>query len=279
MTTLPHQPVAAPDAQAAVLATYLRRLRLPVVLAQYARMAQEAAQAGLSYEQFLLTVLELELAQRDENMQRRRLAQARFPALKTLDQYDFSLMPQLNRQFVLELARGHYLAAKENILLVGAIGTGKTHLATALGVAACRQGYRVRFLTAAGLTNELLEAQAAHRLRRYEQSLLRLHLLILDEVGFVPFTKLGADLLFSVLSALHEQVSLLLTTTVPFADWASLFGGDQRLTAALLDRLTFHAHLLPFAGDSYRLRQSLRRQAQRRQDDPAQPPIAARDGR
>ncbi len=232
MTVSPNGPIA-PAAQQAVLDSYLRRLRLPAVLAQYARIAQEAAQAGCSYEQFLLTLTELE-----------------------------SLMPQLNKPLVLELARGHYLDAKENILLVGQIGTGKTHVATALGVAACRQGARVRFLTAAGLVNELLEAQATHRLSRYEQGLLRLHLLILDEVGFIPFTKLGADLLFSVLSALHEQVSLIITTTVPFADWATLFGGDQRLAAALLDRLTFHAHLLQFTGESFRLRQSLKRQAQ-----------------
>jgi DNA replication protein DnaC len=249
-----------PAAQGVVIESHLRRLRLPVVLAQYARVAQEAAQAGLSYEQFLLTLAELELTQRDENMQRRRIAQARFPTLKTLDQYDFSLMPQLNRQLVIELAQGHYIDAKKNVLFVGQIGTGKTHLATALGVAACRQGYRVRFITAAGVVNELLEAHATHRLSRYEQSLLRLQLLILDEVGFVPFTKLGADLLFSVLSALHEQVSLLITTTVPFADWATLFGGDHRLAAALLDRLTFHAHLLSFAGESFRLRHSLKQQ-------------------
>lgn len=253
-----------PSAQPVLLASYLRRLRLPVMLAEYAKLAQEAAQAGLGYEQFLLTLVEQEVTQRDENMQRRRLAQARFPALKTLDQYDFGLMPQLNKPLVLELAQGHYLAQKENILCVGAIGTGKTHIATALGVAACRQGYRVRFTTAAGLTNELLEAQATHRLSRVEGALMRLHLLILDEVGFVPFTKLGADLLFSVLSALHEQVSLLLTTTVPFSDWAPLFGGDQRLAAALLDRLTFHAHILQFAGESFRLRQSLKRQEEDR---------------
>ncbi len=253
-----------PSAQTTVLESYLRRLRLPVFLATYPKVAQEAATSGRNYEQFLLLLAEQELAQRDENMQRRRLSQAKFPVLKTLDQYDFSLMPQLNRQLVLELAQGTYIANKENILLVGQIGTGKTHLATALGVAACQQGYRVRFATAAGLTNELFEAQAAHRLSKVEQQLLRYHLLILDEVGFVPFTKAGADLLFSFLSALHEQVSLLMTTTVPFADWAPLFGGDQRLTAALLDRLTFHAHIVQFAGESYRLRQSLKRQEEER---------------
>ncbi len=253
-----------PSAQTTVLESYLRRLRLPVFLATYPKVAQEAATSGRNYEQFLLLLAEQELAQRDENMQRRRLSQAKFPVLKTLDQYDFSLMPQLNRQLVLELAQGTYIANKENILLVGQIGTGKTHLATALGVAACQQGSRVRFATAAGLTNELFEAQAAHRLSKVEQQLLRYHLLILDEVGFVPFTKAGADLLFSFLSALHEQVSLLMTTTVPFADWAPLFGGDQRLTAALLDRLTFHAHIVQFAGESYRLRQSLKRQEEER---------------
>jgi len=253
-----------PSAQITVLESYLRRLRLPVFLANYPKVAQDAATSGCNYEQFLLLLAEQELAQRDENMQRRRLSQAKFPVLKTVDQYDFSLMPQLNRQLVLQLAQGSYIAHKENILLVGQIGTGKTHLATALGVAACHQGYRVRFTTAAGLTNELFEAQAAHRLSKVEQQLLRYHLLILDEVGFVPFTKAGADLLFSFLSALHEQVSLLMTTTVPFADWAPLFGGDQRLTAALLDRLTFHAHIVQFAGESYRLRQSLKRQEEER---------------
>lgn len=254
----------SPQARAILLESHLRRLRLPVVLAQYPKLAQEAAAGGHSYEEFLLMLTEAELAQRDENTQRRRIAQAKFPAIKTLDQYDFSLMPQLNRQLILELAQGHYVSSRQNVLLVGQIGTGKTHIATSLGVLACRQGYRVRFVTAAGLTNELLEAQAAHRLGRYENTLLRYQLLILDEVGFVPFTKIGADLLFSFLSALHEHVSLIVTTTVPFGDWAPLFGGDQRLTAALLDRLTFHAHILQFSGESYRLRQSLKQQQEDR---------------
>lgn len=254
----------APAAQTLLLEAHLRRLRLPVVLARYAKLAREAAQQGLAYDAFLLALVEEELAQRDENMQRRRIAAAKFPAIKTLDQFDFSLVPQLNRQLVLELAQGGYVTKRENILLAGEIGTGKTHVATALGVAACRQGHRVRFVTASGLTNELLEAQANHRLQRHERGLLGLKLLILDEVGFVPFTKTGADLLFSFLSAVHEQVSLIVTTTVPFAEWTGLFGGDQRLTAALLDRLTFHAHVLPFSGQSYRLRQSLRRQEEDR---------------
>ena len=169
-------------------------------------------------------------------MQRRRLVAAKFPAIKTLDQYDFSLMPQLNRALILEMAQGACIAKQKNCLLVGEIGTGKTHIATALGMAACRQGCRVRFRTAAGLTNDLLEAQAQHRLGRVEQALLRHQLLILDEVGFVPFSKLGADLLFSFLSALHEQVSIMITT-VPFADWVGLFGGDQRLTGRELPPL------------------------------------------
>ena len=255
----------SPDAtaQTLLLEEHLRRLRLPVVLARYPKVAQDATQRNLSYDGFLLALLDEELAQRDENMQKRRLAAAKFPTLKTLDQYDFSLMPQLNRHLVLDLARGGYIAAKENILMAGEIGTGKTHVATALGVQACRQGHRVRFYTAAGLTNDLIEAQAAHRLGRFESALLRHHLLVIDEVGFVPFTKAGADLLFSFLSVLHEQVSLIVTTTVPFAEWTSLFGGDQRLTAALLDRLAFHAHVLQFAGQSFRLRHSISRQETR----------------
>jgi len=256
MTTTP---TPSPDAtaQTLLLEDHLRRLRLPVVLARYPKVAQDATHRNLSYDGFLLALLDEELAQRDENMQKRRLAAAKFPTLKTLDQYDFSLMPQLNRHLVLDLARGAYIAAKENILMAGEIGTGKTHVATALGVQACRQGHRVRFYTAAGLTNDLIEAQAAHRLGRFEGALLRHHLLVIDEVGFVPFTKAGADLLFSFLSVLHEQVSLIVTTTVPFAEWTSLFGGDQRLTAALLDRLAFHAHVVQFAGQSFRLRHSI----------------------
>jgi len=259
MSTLSSTPTSA--AQTLLVEEHLRRLRLPVMLARYAKLAQDAAQQRLSYEGFLLALTDEELAQRDENLQRRRLAAAKFPSLKTLDQYDFALMPQLNRQMVLALAQGGYIAKHENILMAGEIGTGKTHVATGLAVAACRQGYRVRFYTAAGLTNDLMEAQAAHRLGRFESGLLRHQLLVLDEVGFVPFTKAGADLLFSFLSAVHEQVSLIVTTTVPFAEWTSLFGGDQRLTAALLDRLAFHAHVLQFAGQSFRWRHSLSRQS------------------
>ncbi len=254
--TAPTIPSPDATAQTLLLEEHLRRLRLPVVLARYPKVAQDAAQRNLSYDGFLLALLDEELAQRDENRQKRRLAAATFPTLKTLDQYDFSLMPRLNRHLVLDLARGAYIAAKENILRAGEIGTGKTHVAPALGVQACRQGHRVRFYTAAGLTNDVIEAPAAPRLGRFEAARLRHQLLVIDEVGFVPFTKAGADLLFSFLSVLHEQVSLIVTTTVPFAEWTSLFGGDQRLTAALLDRLAFHAHVLQVAGQSFRLRHS-----------------------
>lgn len=251
-------------AQVLLLEDCLHQLKLPTVLAHYAKAAQDAAAGGLPYEHYLLLLAEQELAQRDENRQKRRLVEAKFPVIKPLDQYDFSLMPQLNRSLILELAQGRYLAGHENILLAGDIGTGKTHIATSLAVAACQQSSRVRFFTAAGLTNELLEAQAAHRLTRVEAALLRLDLIILDEVGFVPFTKAGADLLFSCLAALHEHVSLIVTTTVPFAQWAELFGGDQRLAAALLDRVTFHAHVLQFSGSSFRLRHSLTHQEEDR---------------
>jgi DNA replication protein DnaC len=250
--------IASP--QAALLAQYLRRLRLPTMLREYAALSEAAAREGVPYERYLVLLAEREVATRDEYLVRQRLGQAKFPAIKTFDQYDFARMPGLNRQVILELAQGRYLEHKANILLVGDIGTGKTHLATSFGVAACQQGRRVRVYTAAGLTNALVEAQAAQRLAPFERSLQRLQLLILDEVGVVPFTKAGADLLFSCLAALHDQVSLVLTTTVPFADWAVLFGGDARLAAALLDRLAFHAQVIAFAGPRYRLAESLRQQ-------------------
>jgi len=192
------------------------------------------------------------------NAERKRIARARFPALKTLDSFEFAAIPALNKQAVLELTKGHYLEAKENIILVGPTGTGKTHISVALGIAACRQGKRVRFTTAAGLINELIEAQAQLRLSKLETTLLKLDLLILDEVGFVPFSKTGAELLFGVLTERYERGSVLVTTNLDFASWTEVFG-DARLTGALLDRLTHRCHILEFQGDSYRFKESLRR--------------------
>ncbi len=244
-------------AQDMLIQHHLKRLRLPAMGRYYKKLAQEAAQQNRPYEDYLLSLLELEVAQRDENTQKRLIAQARFPYLRTLDQFNFSAIPSVNKAMVLELTKGEYLAKKENAVLVGNTGTGKTHVAISLGILACRQGKKVRFVTATGLINDLLEAQEQHTLGRRMAQIQKLDLLILDEVGFVPFTPEGARLLFQVCADRYLRGSLLVTTNLEFGRWVEVFG-DERLTGALLDRLTHHCHVLEFNGDSYRFKESLR---------------------
>lgn len=246
-------------AQDMLIQHLLKRLRLPTMGHQYRKLAQEAAAENKPYEDFLLRLLEMEVTHREENTQKRLIVQARFPYLRTLDQFDFSAMPSVNKAKVLELAKGEYLAKKENVALMGNMGTGKTHMAISLGLLACRQGKKVRFVTATGLINDLVEAQEQHTLGRRLAQLQKLDLLILDEVGFVPFTTDGARLLFQVCSDRYLKGSLIVTTNLEFARWVEVFG-DERLTGALLDRFTHHCHILEFNGDSYRFRESLRRQ-------------------
>jgi DNA replication protein DnaC len=238
----------------------LRQMRLPTVAANYRKFAQEAAQSRQPYEEYLLALLEHEANQRDVNRRKRRIREARFPVLRTLDEFDFAALPSLNRNKVLMLARGEYLERRENVALIGSIGTGKTHIAIALGLAACEQGRRVRFYTAAGLINELLEAQEAHRLSKLETWLMKQDLIVLDEVGFVPFSQHGAQMLFAFVSQKYLRGSLIVTSNLAFAEWTEVFG-DPRLTSALLDRFTHRCHILEFAGESYRFRQSLHQQA------------------
>jgi DNA replication protein DnaC len=238
----------------------LRQLRLPTVAANYRKFAQEAAQAGQPYEEYLLALLEHEANQRDINRRKRRVHEARFPVKRTLDEFDFAALPSLNRNKVLDLAKGEYIDRHENVSLIGSIGTGKTHIAISLGLAACQQGRRVRFYTAAGLINALLEAQETHRLSKLETWLMKQDLIILDEVGFVPFSQHGAQMLFTFVSQRYLRGSLIVTSNLAFAEWTEVFG-DPRLTSALLDRLTHRCHILEFAGESYRFRQSLHRQA------------------
>lgn len=242
-----------------LLKSHLKRLRLPAIAQAYQKVAQEAAQTNARYEQYLLTLLEQEVLQREANQQKRRLMQARFPVLRTLDTFDFAALPSLNKAKVLDLTRGEYIDKHANVILVGDVGTGKTHVAISLGICACRQGKRVRFYTAAGLINEMVEAQAESRLSKLQAQLMKQDLVILDEVGFIPFSQSGAHLLFQFCSAKHERGSLLITTNLNFADWTQVFG-DERLTAALLDRLTFHSHIIEFRGESFRFRQSLKAQ-------------------
>lgn len=239
-----------------VLETYLRALKLPTFLERYQSEAQDAARTDLPYERYLLALCEAEVAQREANRIERAIASARFPVVKDLSSYDFTAVPHLPKHRVLELAQGAYLARAETIILIGNPGLGKTHIACGLALEACRQGKRVRFCGTASVVNDLLTAQKDLRLSRFLAQFSKLDLLVLDELGFIPFTKDGGQLLFQLCSELYERVSIILTTNLRFVDWNTVFG-DERMTAALLDRLTHKAHILEFVGESYRFRQRL----------------------
>ena len=244
-----------------LLDTYLKELRLLTFLQNYRKFAEEAAQANHSYDHFLLALAEQEAAQRERNRIARRIKSAHFPVPKELADFDFSCISSPNKQRVLKLAQGRYIQKAEPILLVGNPGLGKTHIATSLALAACRQGHRVRFYNAAGLVNELTLAQDEHRLSKFLATALRHHLIVLDELGFTPFAPTGAQLIFQLCSVLYERVAMIVTTNLRFADWTQVFG-DEHLTAALLDRLTHKAHILEFIGESYRFRERMQREAQ-----------------
>ena len=239
-----------------LLESYLKQLRLLTFVRNYRPFAEDGARTNLTYDRFLLALAEQEVNERERKREILRIKEARFPVLKELADFDFSCVPQLNKQQVLALAQGHYIRRAEPILLVGNPGLGKTHVATALALAACRQGYKVRFYNAAGLVNELIEAQDQHRLAKFLTAAKKCHLIVVDEFVFIPFSDIGAQLIFQFCSALHEKVALIVTTNLHFADWTQVFG-NERLTSALLDRLTHRAHILEFLGESYRFRQRM----------------------
>lgn len=240
-----------------LLKTNLKQLRLPTMNAEFEALAREAATANETYPQYLLRLTELEVAARSANVLKARIKQANFPAAKDFDSYDFTAQPALNKPRILELARGEWIEEHSNICLIGNSGTGKTHLAIALGLAACRQGWRVRFFTAAALVNRLEEAQKQYQLERFLEQLDRTEVLICDELGYLSFSRAGAELLFQVFADRYERKSLLLTSNLPFGDWVQVFQGE-RMTAALLDRLTHRCHIFEMNGESYRFRESMK---------------------
>jgi len=246
--------------QELLLESYLKQLRLPCFAHSYQSLAQEAARTNLSYERYLLALAQEEVASRDTHRIERAIHQAHFPVLKDLADFDWTCVPSVPKTRILELAQGAYISKAEPIILLGNPGLGKSHVATGLALAACRQGRRVRFYNAAGLVNDLLKAQQEYQLSRVMTQLGKYELLVLDELGFIPFTPSGAQLLFQLCSALYERVALIVTTNLRFAEWSSIMGGDERMSAALLDRLTHRATILEFVGTSYRFRQQLHRQ-------------------
>jgi len=248
-------------AAAVLLADHLKALKLPTFAREYDKVAAIAAQDRADYPRYLLRLCELERIDRERRMVERRIRQAKFPQVKSLDTLDFAAQPSLNKALVLELARGDWLQRRSNVVALGPSGTGKTHLALALGLAACQKGYSVAFVTAAALVHELMEARDERRLRKLQQHLASVKLLIIDELGYVPFTAVGAELLFEILSQRYERASTLITSNLPFEEWTSVFG-SERLTGALLDRLTHHVNILEMNGDSYRLAASAKRQKQ-----------------
>jgi DNA replication protein DnaC len=247
------------------LETYLKSLRLPTFLANYRKVAEEAARADHSYDRFLLALAEQEVAQRERNRIARCIKGAHFPVLKELADFDFSCISSPSKQRVLDLARGAYIENAEPIILVGNPGLGKTHAATGVALAACRQGLKVRFYNTAALVNELIVAQEEHELSKFLSRLLRYRLVVLDELGFIPFSANGAHLIFQLCSTLYERVAMIVTTNLRFGDWTQVFG-DEQLTAALLDRLTHHAHILEFVGESYRFRERMERENEKDND-------------
>jgi DNA replication protein DnaC len=254
------------DTPQLLLAHHLKALKLPTFLREYDKLARQCAAEGADHPRYLLRLSELELIERERRMVERRIKEARFPAVKSLDSFDFTAIPSLNKTLVLELARGEYVSRRENVIAVGNSGTGKTHVALGLGLAACQKGLSVGFTAAAGVVHELIEARDEKRLLRLQRQLASYKLLIIDELGYVPLSPTGAELLFEVFSQRYERGSTLVTSNLPFDEWTSVFA-SERLTGALLDRLTHHVHILEMNGDSYRLKQSKRRQRDMRATD------------
>ena len=254
---------------ALLLEHHLKELRLPSFLREYGKLAAQCAAENVDHPEYLLRLAELELIDRHQRMVERRIRAARFRAVKSRDTFDFLAIPSVNKTLVMELARCEYTLRRENVIAVGNSGTGKTHIALGLGLAACQRGMSVGFTTAA-LVYELMEARDERRLLNLQRQLSRLNLLIIDELGFVPLSTTGAEPLLEVFSQRYERGSTLVTTNLPFDEWTEVFG-SERLTGGLLDRLTHHVHILEMNGESYRLKRSRESAASQPADDPDVP--------
>lgn len=255
---------ASASLDAASVEEHCRTLRLPTVGAQFARLAADAAAASQSHTSYLAALLSAEVEERERGTIERRLRDAKLPRMKTLDEFDFAAAPHIPATLVRELADGGYMRRAEPVIFIGDSGTGKTHLATGLCVTACQQKKRVRFITSAGLVNELVEAQHHNMLGRALTRWSRYDLIVLDEVGYVPFAQVGAELLFQVISERAERATLVITTNLPFSEWTQVFP-NARLCKALLDRVTDRAHIIETGTESYRFKRTMNGKPKRRQ--------------
>lgn len=257
MSRLPEPPHLVAD---------LKALCLTGVAKEWRRLVEEAKAKRQAPQAFLADVAAFEVTRRRERRIQRRLQEARFPVLKTLDAFDFQVQPGLDKDEVLELFSCDFAAKAHNVVLIGGVGTGKTHLAIALGMACIQHDLRVRFATAAGLCNLLLEAQADHKLARTLDRLARFDVVVLDELGYVPFDRQGADLLFNFVTKVYERRSLVVTTNLPFARWSEVFR-DATAAAAVIDRVVHHATVLHTQGESFRLKDAKARRPRRRREE------------
>jgi len=242
----------------ALLNDNLKSLKLSTMIRNLQSHLRQAKQEKLDYDEFLLNLTEAEVQVRKENGRKRRLREAKFPLLKPLETFNFEAAPDLDARLIKELSSCEYVKKNRNIIFMGKSGTGKTHLATGLGMEACKQGVRTRFVTGCGLANELIEARDEKLLGRTVKRYAGYGLLIVDALGYVPFSKEGAQLIFQILAERHERKSVMITTNMGFGDWTQIFG-DPSMTAALLDRITHKAHVINCSWESYRLKETLKK--------------------
>jgi DNA replication protein DnaC len=256
-----------------------RDLKMPGLARAYEQLGRQAREEHWTHEDYLHEVLAAEQGSRLESAVRHRIHDARFPELKTLDAFDFAATDgAVSPAVISELARGEWISRAENLIFAGPIGTGKTHLAIALGVEAAHRRRRVLFARAADLVLSLVEARDHRELTRLHRRLHSVELLIIDELGFVPFDRAGGELLFNLITARYERRSTVVTTNLPFADWVTIFAGDEKLTTALLDRLAHHATVVTTKGKSYRMRQRQRSTPHGRQADEVNSSLSKPEG-